>query len=86
MSTTHTENKPSPVLSSGRNFSTPEAMSLLGYKDSTTFWQAVRRAGLPFIRVSARRAIFRERDVCAWMDARTVGAPVRSAASEGGAS
>jgi predicted DNA-binding transcriptional regulator AlpA len=81
-----TENTPSPVLSSGRNFSTPEAMSLLGYKGSTEFWQAVRRAGIPYIRISARRAIFRERDLEAWMDAHTVGAPVRSVASQGGQS
>lgn len=48
-------------------------MRLFGYTDSTTFWQAVRRAGLPFVRVSSRRAVFRERDLEAWMDARTIG-------------
>jgi hypothetical protein len=60
-------------------------MRLLNYTDSTTFWQAVKRAGVPFIRISARRAIFRERDLEAWMDARTVGAPVRPTATTGGA-
>ena len=62
-----------PVLSSGRTFKTEEVMNLLGYEDSTTFWQAVRRAGIPFVRVSTRRALFRERDLEAWMQARTVG-------------
>lgn len=85
MSTTHTENKPAPVLTSGRTFTTEEAMRLFNYKDSTTFFQAVRRAGIPFIRVSARRAMFRERDLEAWMDARTVGAPARPVFQEGGA-
>lgn len=55
-------------------------MVLLGYVDSTTFWQAVKRAGIPFVRISARRAIFRERDLEAWFDAQTVGAPVRAIA------
>lgn len=64
-------------LPSGRIITTKDVMSLLGYKDSTTFWQFAKRCGLPFIRVSARRAVFRERDIEAFMDARTVGAPVR---------
>ena len=78
--------KPVPVLSSGRTFSTEEAMSLLGYKDSTTWWQAVRRAGIPFVRISSRRAVFRERDLEAWMEARTVGAVRPAASTTGGAS
>jgi excisionase family DNA binding protein len=67
----------------GRTLRTAEAMRLLGYKDSTTFWQAVRRGGLPFVRVSARRALFRECDIEAWMEARTVGAPLRTAGLRG---
>lgn len=82
----NTQDRPAPVLSSGRNFTTEEAMRLLDYKDSTTFWQAVRRAGVPFVRVSARKALFRERDLEAWMDARTVGAVRPAAATTGGAS
>lgn len=62
--------------------STKETMTLFGYSDSTSFWQSVRRAGIPFVRVSARRALFRERDLEAWMDAKTVGAPVRRAYSD----
>lgn len=54
-------------------------MNLLGYKGSTEFWQAVRRAGIPFVRVSKRRAIFRECDLETWMQARTVGATARAA-------
>jgi hypothetical protein len=79
------QDRPAPVLSSGRTFTTEEAMRLFGYKDSTTFFQSVRRAGIPFVRVSARRTIFRERDLEAWMDARTVGTPVRPASTTGGA-
>ena len=70
----YTTAKPAPVvLGSGRVLSTEETMAALGYDDRTSFWQAVRRAGLPFVRISARRAVFRERDLEAWMDDRTVG-------------
>ena len=74
-----TQDRPAPVLSSGRTFDTEETMRLFGYSDSTTFWQAVRRAGIPFVRISARRALFRERDLEAWMDARTVGSTSKAA-------
>jgi len=80
MSTPHKSLPSSPVLSSGRTFSTEEALALFRYEDSTTFWQAVRRAGIPFVRISARRALFRERDLEAWMDACTVGSAKKEAA------
>lgn len=69
------------VLGSGRNFTSAEAMGILGYSDTTSFLQAAKRAGIPYVRVSARRIIFRERDLEAWMDARTVGAPIRGRAA-----
>lgn len=68
-----THSSPS-LIGSGRILQTAEVMRLLGYGDCTTFWQAARRAGLPHIRVSARKAVFRERDVERWMDSRTIGA------------
>ncbi|MBC8008595.1 MAG: hypothetical protein H7067_00685 [Burkholderiales bacterium] len=68
------------ILGSGRLLSTTEVMALLGYRDSTTFWQAMRRIGLPFVRLTAKKAVFREADVEAWLSARTVGAPARSSA------
>jgi predicted DNA-binding transcriptional regulator AlpA len=52
---------------------TAEVMELFGYADSTTFWQAVRRAGIPFVRVSSRKSLFREHDIEAWMRSRTKG-------------
>ena len=66
------------LLGSGRVLSTEETMRLFGYDDTTSFWQAVRRAGIPFVRISPRRAIFRERDLDAYFDSRTVGASMRS--------
>jgi len=68
------------ALASGRILSTEETMALLGYGDSTSFWQAVRRAGIPFVRISARRAVFRERDLESWLDARTIGFTGRATA------
>ncbi len=62
-----------PVFSTGRIFQTKDAMQLLGFSDSTSFWQAVKRSGLPYVRISARRAIFRETDLTAWMDSRVIG-------------
>lgn len=77
----YTTTTPAPaVLGSGRVLSTEETMALLGYDDSTSFWQAVRRAGIPFVRISARRAVFRERDLEAWMDSRMVGTTGRATA------
>jgi len=72
---------PVTLLGSGKVLSTEETMALLGYFDKTTFWQMVKRAGIPHVRLSARRAVFRERDLEAWMDAQTVGAPARVTAS-----
>ena len=69
------------LLSSGKILSTAEVMGLLGYTDSTSFWQTAKRSGLPFVRVSAKRAVFREQDLENWMRSRTVGAPSRQEAA-----
>lgn len=54
-----------------------QVMKILGYSDTTSFWQAEKRAGIPYVRISARRAIFEKRAVQAWIDQRTIGAPLR---------
>ena len=65
--------KPPALLGSGRILSTTETMAITGHSDRTSFWQSVKRAGIPYVRISARRAIFRETDLEAWMRAKTVG-------------
>ena len=49
-------------------------MSLLHYSDPKNFWSAVVAAGVPYVRITLRKAIFREADLEAWLDQRTVGA------------
>lgn len=67
-----------PVAASGvRLLTTAEAMSLFRSKDKTAFKQLALRSGIPFIRVGKRKVLWRESDLIAFMDARTVGAPVR---------
>lgn len=61
----------------GSFYSSREVMELLGYKDSTTFFQAVRRIGLPYVRITRSKTVFRADDLNAWMASRTVGAPKR---------
>jgi hypothetical protein len=52
-------------------------MKLLHYDDPKNFWNAVKAAGCPFVRISARKAIFLERDLTRWLEAKSVGAPLR---------
>lgn len=67
-----TETKTAPLA--GVRFLKPdELFTLLGYRSRAEGWRAVKRAGVPFIRVNARKALFDEREVAAWLAARTVG-------------
>ncbi len=50
-----------------------QLFSLLAYSDPSTAWKAVRKAGVPFIRINPRRILFEESQVRAWLDRRTVG-------------
>lgn len=73
------------VASRVRLLTTPEAMSLFRSKDKVAFKQLALRSGIPFIRVGKRKILWRESDLIAFMDARTVGTPVRPASTVGGA-
>jgi hypothetical protein len=35
-------------------------MELLGYQDRASFWDFVRRSGVPHVRLNARRILFEE--------------------------
>jgi hypothetical protein len=52
---------------------TAAAMTRLGYKSGKRFWQAVRRIGIPFSRLSSRRCVFRTSDIDAALQRRQVG-------------
>lgn len=49
------------------------AMRRLGYRDGKSFWHAVRRTGIPYSRLSARRCVFRASDIDAALLRRQVG-------------
>jgi len=58
-----------------------QVMAMLGYSDRSSFWQAVRRSGIPYVRVNARRCIFDHAQLMAWIQRRSVGAVELKAAS-----
>ncbi len=60
-------------LAGARFLSSREVMPLLGYRDLSGFWDAVKAAGIPFIRINSRRCVFEESSLRAWLDRRTVG-------------
>ena len=57
----------------GPTVDTAGAMQRLGYKSGKRFWQAVRRLGVPYSRMSARHCIFRTSDIDAVLQRRQVG-------------
>ena len=69
----HSETTISTPLAGARFLRPAEVFALLGYTDRSAAWQAVKRAGIPFVRINARRCLFEESAVRAWLDAQTVG-------------
>lgn len=45
---------------------------LLGYANRSCFWEAVRRAGIPYIKLNQRRFLFDAAEVEAWLKRRTI--------------
>ena len=62
-----------PPLSDRRFLKSEIVRNMLGYSDAASFWSAVRKGGIPHIRINARRIMFDEAAVRAWLDSRTVG-------------
>jgi predicted DNA-binding transcriptional regulator AlpA len=60
-------------LNGARFLKSEQVMQTLGYTDRSAFWQAIKAAGIPFVRINSRRCIFEESAVRAWLDSRTVG-------------
>ena len=63
----------SPILGGMRLLQSHEVKALLGYTDTGAFWAAVRAAGIPHIRINARRIVFEEATLKGWLTSRTVG-------------
>lgn len=72
--------KPQLALSGVRMLTTREAMSFFRATDVASFLQLARRSGIPFIRIGARKLLWRESDLIAFTESRTVGAPLRPTA------
>lgn len=56
-----------------------QVMPLTGHTDPSAFWQFVHRNGVPFVRLGARRIVFEESALRAWIDSRSVGQKRRGA-------
>lgn len=67
----HTSN--TTPLAGARFLKPAEVMQLTGHTDRSAFWQWARRAGLPFVKLSAKRYLVEETSLRAWLDARTIG-------------
>lgn len=52
-------------------------MEALGYTNRAAFWEFVRSAGIPHIRLNARRIIFEEAALIDWIDRRSSSAALR---------
>jgi hypothetical protein len=47
-------------------------MDLLGYQDRASFWDFVRRSGVPHVRLNARRILFEEQALLDWIRRKSV--------------
>ena len=60
-------------LTERRFLKTEAVMRLFGYSDRAAFLVAVHSAGIPYVRINARRFLFEESAINAWLESRTVG-------------
>lgn len=62
---------PPPAFSNGRRYLKSSAvMALLGYSNRASFWEFVRRDGVPHIRFNLRRIMFEEQALMDWLSHR----------------
>lgn len=62
-----------PQFFGGKRFLKSGAvMELLGYQDRASFWDFVRRSGVPHVRLNARRILFEEQALLDWLRRRSV--------------
>ncbi len=53
--------------------SSNEAMRITGYRSRSAFWGAVRREGIPHVRITAKHIVFPAVAFERWMESRTMG-------------
>jgi predicted DNA-binding transcriptional regulator AlpA len=46
-------------------------MAKLGYSNRSSFWEFVRRGGVPHIRLNSRRIMFEEQALADWLNRRS---------------
>jgi predicted DNA-binding transcriptional regulator AlpA len=61
----------SPFFGGHRYLKSTAVMTLLGYTSRASFWEFVRRSGVPHIRLNARRIMFEEKALLAWLAQRS---------------
>jgi len=69
----NSQSTPSPLLNGTRFLKSSAVMAALGYRNRCSFWEFVRRQGVPHVRLNARRILFDERALADWLDRRTAG-------------
>jgi hypothetical protein len=60
------------VLGGRRFLKSGVVMDLLGYQDRASFWDFVRRSGVPHVRLNARRILFEEQALIDWIRRKSV--------------
>lgn len=53
--------------------SSNEAMRITGYRSRSAFWGAVRREGIPHVRITSKHIVFPAGAFERWMESRTMG-------------
>ena len=64
--------QPLAALANGRRLlKSSVVMALLGYQNRSSFWEFVRRDGVPHIRLNRRRIMFEEQSLTDWLARRS---------------
>ncbi len=72
------------TLAAGQFLKTAEVMKLFGFTNRTTFWQFVKRAGVPYVALGQRTMRFEASALRSYINARSVG-HVPTVTDQGGA-
>ena len=62
---------PATFFGGHRYLRSAAVMALLGYRNRASFWEFVRRSGVPHVRLNARRIMFEEQALRAWLGRRS---------------
>ncbi len=55
------------ILAGRRYLKSNVVMELLGYQNRAAFWEFIRSAGVPHVRLNARRIMFEEQALSDWL-------------------